>query len=109
MAGPATHINYVSDDGTTYRALVPQWQQTFTGDAAATATVGMPKGYRRRHRMLRGNTTGREYRITVGSIALTSWTAGIGAAVVGPPVIPGAGDAAFTYGGRIGERDLKRG
>jgi hypothetical protein len=109
MAGPATHINYVSDDGTTYRALVPTWQQAFTGDAAATATVGLPKGYQRRHRFLRGDTTGREYKVTVGDIVLTAWTAGIGAAVVSPPTIPGAVDTAFHYGGRVGERDLERG
>jgi hypothetical protein len=109
MAGPATHINYISDDGTTYRVLVPTWQSGFTGDAAATATVGLPKGYRRRHRMLRGNTTHREYRVTVGDVTKTAWTAGIGAAVASPPTIPGAGDSAFTYGGRIGERDLSRG
>ena len=109
MAGPATHINYISDDGNTYRALVPTWQKTYTGDAAATATSGLPKGYRRRHRLLRGNTTGREYRVTVGDVTKVAWTAAIGAAVASPPTIPGATDVAFTYGGRIGERDLNRG
>lgn len=109
MAGPATHINYISDDSNTYRVLVPTWQKTYTGDATATATVGMPKGYKRRHRFLRGNTTGREYRVTVGDITKTAWTAGIGAAVASPPTIPGAPDSAFTYGGRVGERDLERG
>jgi hypothetical protein len=109
MAGPATHINYISDDGTTYRVLVPNWQKTFTGDATATATVGLPKGYQRRHRLLKGDTTGREYRVTVGDVTKAAWTSGIGAAVASPPVIPGSPDAAFHYAGRIGERDLERG
>lgn len=109
MAGPGAHIDYISDDGNTYRVLVPNWQKTFTTDAAASVSVGMPKGYRRRKRLLRGNTTGREYKITVGDITKTVWTAGLGAAVVAPPTIPGATDVAFTYGGRVGEKDLIRG
>ena len=109
MAGPATHIQYKSDDGNTYSALVPSWQAAFTTDAAATTQGQMPKGYRRRHRYLRGDTTGREYKVCVGDITKAAWTAAIGAAVAGPPTIPGAGDAAFHYAGRVGERDLKRG
>lgn len=109
MAGPATHINYVSDDSVTYRVLVPDWQQGITGDAAATATVGMPKGYQRRKRCLQDPTTGKEYRITVGHITSASWTAGFGADVTPSPDIPGHGVTALVYAGRIGERDLIRG
>lgn len=109
MAGPATHINYIDNTGTTVRVLVPEWQQAFTGDAAATVGGQLPKGTIRRRRYLRGNTTGREYKITVGDPALTAWTAAVGAAVATPPTIPGAADTAFTFGGRIGERNLIRG
>jgi len=109
MAGPATHINYIDNTGTTFRVLVPEWQQAFTGDAAATVGGVLPKGTIRRRRYLRGDTTGREYRITVGDPALTAWTAAVGAVVASPPTIPGSADAAFHYGGRIGERDLIRG
>ena len=109
MAGPSTHIQYLSDDGTAYRVQVPTWVHTFTGDALATATVSLQRGYQRRRRFIKGNTTGREYHFTVGDITKVSWTAAIGSAVASPPVIPGSADVAFTYGGRIGERDLVRG
>lgn len=109
MAGPATHIKYISDDGNNYTVLVPDWAQTFVGDAASAGDPGLPKGYQRRHRFLKGDTTNREYKITVGDVTKTAWTANIGAAVVGPPTIPGALDTAFHYGGRVGERDLQRG
>jgi hypothetical protein len=109
MAGPATHINYVTDHGVTYRVLVPSWQQAFTGDAVATSTTTPPRGFQRRHRMLRGDTTGKEYRVTVGDTALTVWTANPGAAVASPPTIPGAADTAFHYGGRVNGKELIRG
>lgn len=109
MTGTATHINYISDDGNTYRVLVPSWQATFTGDAAATATVGLPKGYQRRKRMLRDSTTGKEYKITVGDITKAAWTTGFGATPGTEPTIPGHAGATTTYAGRIGERDLIRG
>lgn len=109
MAGPATHINYISDDGNTYRVLVPQWEVTLTGDAAATATVGLPKGYQRRKRKIMEVGTGKEHSITVGDITLAFWTAGFGGAVTPSPDIPGHGVTACTFAGRIGERDLIRG
>lgn len=108
MSGPKTHVNYIGDAGVTYNISFPTWQTAFVGDAAATSSTPKPVGLRPRYRMLRGNTTGREYRVHVGDPALTAWTADKGAAVVAPPTIPGAPDTAFHYGGRIGERDLIR-
>lgn len=109
MAGPAVHINYIDNVGTTVRVLVPSWQQAFTGDALATASGSLAKGVKRRRRYIRGDTTGREYHFTVGDTTKTAWTAAVGAVVASPPTIPGAADTAFHYGGRIGERDLIRG
>jgi hypothetical protein len=108
MAGPKFAINYVSQGLGTLKLTVPSWQQAFTGDAAATVSNTPPKGFKRRHRMLRGDTTGREYKLCVGDVTLTAWTAANGAAVASPPTIPGAPDTAFHYGGRIGEKDLVR-
>lgn len=110
MAGPAVHINYIDNTGTTVRALVPSWQQAFTGDALATTATGqLAKGTKRRRRYIRGDTTGREYHFTVGDTTKVAWTAAVGAVVASPPTIPGAGDTAFHYGGRIGEKNLIRG
>lgn len=109
MAGPAIHINYISDDGNTYRALVPTWEQTITLDAAATATSGLPKGYQRRKRKIMEVATGKEHSLTVGDITKAAWTAGFGVTVTPTPDIPGHGTTPCTYAGRIGERDLIRG
>lgn len=108
MAGPATHINYLSDDGTTYRILVPQWVATFTGDATATATVGLPKGYKRRHRFLR-NTNGKVIKVTVGDITKSVWTLGLGAAPGTQPAPPGEPATGWVLQGRTGESDHIRG
>lgn len=109
MAGPATHIEYISDDGNHYRVLVPNWEVAVTGDATATATVSLPKGYRRRHRMIQDTTSGKQYKLTVGDITEAAWTAGFGAAVTPSPNVPGHGTITAVYAGRIGERDLIRG
>lgn len=109
MAGPATHINYISDDGNTYRALVPDWEIAVTGDATATATQGLPKGYIRRKRKIMDTTSGKEYSLTVGDITKAAWTAGFGVAVTPSPNVPGHGVVTATYAGRIGEKDLIRG
>jgi hypothetical protein len=109
MAGPATHIDYISDDGNTYRILVPDWEIAVSGDTAATSTQGMPKGYIRRRRMLQDAATGREFKLTVGDITKASWTAGFGVPVTPSPNIPGHGVTACVYAGRIGEKDLIRG
>lgn len=108
MAGPATHINYVSDDGTTYRILVPTWVATFTGDAAATATQGLPKGYRRRHRFLR-NTNGKIIKVSVGDITKTVWTGAFNTTPTPQPLPPGEPTSGWTLQGRTGELDHIRG
>lgn len=109
MTGAATHIDYISDDGLTYRVLVPQWQVDITGDAAATSNTPLHVGYQRRRRMLRDTTTGREVRITVGDITSAAWTGAFNTPPAGTFTIPGHEGATFHYAGRIGERDLIRG
>lgn len=107
MAGPADHRAYHSDDGVTYRVLMPTWQSGLTGDAAQATGQGLPRGYQRRHRMLQDTATGREIKITVGSITSSAWTAAFGATAT--VTVPGNPGAAYVYAGRIGERDLIRG
>lgn len=109
MAGPSTHIAYISDDGATYRVLVPAWQATVTGDAALATGPGLPKGYRRRHRMLQDTATGKQFKVTVGDITKSIWTSGFGTTTSPAPIIPGHVGVATHNAGRIGERDLIRG
>ena len=108
MSGPSTHINYVSDNGTAYRALVPNWVATVTGDVAATATNGIPRGLARRHRYLR-DPNGRRVRITVGSVTSPSWTAGFGVTVTPTPAPPGGAAGTWLYEGATGEVRRQRG
>lgn len=107
MAGTADHRTYVSDDGNTYRILMPTWQSGLTGDAVLASGQGLPRGYQRRHRMIQDTATGKEIKITVGSITSASWTAAFGSVATVTP--PGHAATTWHYAGRIGERDLIRG
>lgn len=109
MAGPTISVNYDSDDGTTYPVLTPTWQNAVVNNVAGTAGPSLPKGTRKRSRMIMDPTTGREYRLMVGVISSAAWTAAFGAAVTPTPDIPGLGATPCVYGGRIGERQLVRG
>jgi hypothetical protein len=109
MAGASTHIAYVSDDGNTYRALVPAWVAGLTGDPALATGAQIPKGYRRRHRYIRNTTSGREYKFTVGAAGSAAYTAAFGAAVATGHVPTLLGPDTWVYAGRSGEKDKIRG
>jgi hypothetical protein len=109
MAGPATHVDYHSDNGTTYRILKPNWQNTIASNAAATSTNTKPAGLRPRYRMLQDPSTGREHKVTVCQITSTAWTAGLGASAGNIVVADGSTVTGALYMGRIGERQLSRG
>jgi hypothetical protein len=111
MAGASVRVQYKDDHGSAACALkVPAWQQAITGDALATNQANCNHLTERRHRFIRDDATGREYRVTVGDPALAAWTAAKGATVTGLTAIAvkGLSGTTFTYGGRTGERDLIR-
>jgi hypothetical protein len=49
MAGPRTAVDYISDDGNTYRLRMDASNAAHAGNGAATATVGLPSGYEPRY------------------------------------------------------------
>jgi hypothetical protein len=49
MAGPKSSVDYVSDDGNTYRLRMDSSNAAHAGNGAATATVGLPSGYEPRY------------------------------------------------------------
>jgi len=107
MAGPTQRIDYVSDDGHTYDINIPAWQATVAGEPVGTTGTGsLPKGGRRRYRMMLNTGTGREYKVAFANTTLSNWTVGTGSAIsytrgnYGPPA------GTYVWGGRIGERQL---
>jgi hypothetical protein len=109
MAGPAIHIDYASDNGTHYRTLNPVWQNTIAGNIAATTSNTKPAGMRRRYRMIQDPATGREFKVTVGSITSAAWTAALGSSAGTVVVADGSSIPGALFAGAIGERRLIRG
>ncbi len=67
MAGPMTHIDYVSDDGATYRVRMDASNATAVGNTAATVPAHLPGGYEPRYVLATHATTGRERKIIIGT------------------------------------------
>jgi hypothetical protein len=109
MAGPATHIDYVSDNGTHYRTLNPTWQNTLASNVASTTSNTKPAGMQRRYRMLQDPATGREWKVVVGAVTQAAWTAGLGASAGDAVVADGSTITGAIWAGAIGERRLIRG
>lgn len=110
MAGPASRIEYISDNGTHYTTSNPNWQNTIAGNAAATATALKPSGIERRYRLVLDPGTGREWKVVVGNPASTFWTNSPGTTLSGTTIVSN-GEAIIdgVLAGAIGERRLFRG
>jgi hypothetical protein len=112
MAGPNQFAVYHADDGNAYKVAMPLWEFNLnTGGAGATTQPAYPRGWQRRKRALRYNSTGREEQITVLSVSDTIWTGAIGTAIAAPQspdfgTTPGSPNA--TLQGAMGERRLTR-
>lgn len=109
MAGAASRIEYVSDNGTHYYKLNPNWQNDIAGNAAATATVPLPKGTECRYRMMMDPGTGREWKVVVGNPGSGFWTNAPGTAHGTDITVPvGETITGAVQAGAIGERRLFR-
>lgn len=109
MAGITTRIEYVSDNGTHYYKLNPDWQNTIAGNAAATATLPLPKGTEPRYRMMMDPATGREWKVVVGDPTSSFWTSAPGTAHGSSIDVPvGETITGPVRAGAIGERRLYR-
>lgn len=109
MAGAASRIEYVSDNGTHYYKLNPNWQNTIAGNDPSSATIPLPKGTECRYRMMMDPATGREWKIVVGDPTSAFWTDAPGTAYGASITVPvGETITGTLIAGAIGERRLFR-
>ena len=103
MAGPAVSVDYVTNVGVTYPSSTPTWQHDAAGGVTPAVSTGLkPANIRRRYRMAKSTTTGKEFKIMVPSVALASWTDPNNTAATAVP--PGHPGDTYVWAGRIGER-----
>lgn len=107
MAGPAVNVDYVTNIGVSFQTKTPTWQNTVAGNTPGAATGAKPANLRKRYRMIKSQTTGKEFKIMVGDVTHTAWTATNGTVVAASP--PDHPADTYEWAGRIGERILARG
>jgi hypothetical protein len=100
-----TRVDYVSDNGSTYRLRMDASNATAAGNAAATVAVDLPKRTQPRYVLAQHPTSGRERRIVIADPTSALWTGGT--TTISLPDF-NAAMAATNYNirGRIGERRL---
>jgi hypothetical protein len=69
MAGPSTHVNYISDDGNTYRKKQDASNAAAAGNPTATVSASAPSGLEPRYILAVHPTTGRERKIMISDPA----------------------------------------
>jgi hypothetical protein len=109
MAGPATHVQYLSDDGSAYRVRMDASNATAAGNAAATSTVHVPSGYQPRYVLATHPTTGRERRIIICDPANALWVGGTSTITLEEYSGTHSTAAAHAVLSRVGEKRYNRG
>lgn len=109
MSGPATHIQYTSDDGAGYRVRMDASNATAAANAAATSTVHVPSGYEPRYILATHPTTGRERKIVIGDPTNALWVGG--SSSISLEEYSGAHSTAMAHAvlSRVGEKRYNRG
>ena len=103
MAGPAVSVDYITNVGVTFPSSTPSWQHDVAGGVSPAVSVGLkPANIRRRYRMAKSTTTGKEFKVMCPDIGATSWTAANNVAAAIAP--PGHATDTYVWAGRIGER-----
>jgi hypothetical protein len=69
VAGPSTHVDYISDDGNTYRLRQDASNATAVGNGAATSAIHLPGGYEPRYVLATHPVTGRERKLVIADPA----------------------------------------
>jgi hypothetical protein len=108
MAGPSTHIDYVSDDGNTYRMKMDASNATAMGNSASTNNVHLPPNYRARYVLAIHPTTGRTRKLVASTPDNAIF---VGTSTVTIEEFAGAHSTAAAHAvkSRIGERRLNTG
>jgi hypothetical protein len=106
MAGPVTRVEYVSDDGNSYRVKMDASNATAAGNEPATSTVRLPTGYRPRYVLATHPTTGRQRKIVVCDPGVALWTGSV--ATISIEEFSGTHSTAMAHAvySRVGERRL---
>jgi hypothetical protein len=92
-----THVDYVSDDGNTYRVRMSVADANALGVSASTTPhSAAPKGTKPRKRYFRHPTTGRERGLTIPNVGLGAWTQLIGS-TLSLPDYSGFGASPITF------------
>jgi len=103
MAGPAVSVDYVTNIGVTYPSSTPSWQHAVAGGTSPAVSTGLkPANIRRRYRMIKSTTTGKEFKIMVPSVTLAAWTDPNNTTIAASP--PDHPADTYVWAGRIGER-----
>lgn len=108
MAGLMTHVNYISDDGNTYRLRMDASNATAAGNATATSTVRLPSGYEPRYILATEPVTGRERKIVVCDPAVDLWTGGTASITIEDYRTSPSAQVAHGVFSRVGEKRLNR-
>jgi hypothetical protein len=103
-----THVDYVSDDGATYRYRMDAGNASAVGNPAATSSVHMPSGYEPRYILATHPTTGRERKIVVSSAANALFVSGTTVTLEQFGTSPST-SVAHAVLSRVGERRYNRG
>jgi hypothetical protein len=108
MAGASTHVDYISDDGSTYRLKMDSSNATDVGNTAATSSVHLPGGYHPRYILCTHPTTGRERKVIVGDPANALFVGGDSSVDLWDFTTNPSAHVAYAVLSRIGERRLNQ-
>lgn len=109
MSGPATHVQYVSDDAAAYRLRMDASNAAAAGNAAATSPTHLPSGYQPRYVLATHPVTGRERKIVICDPANPLWVGGTNTITI--EEFSGAHSTSLAHAilSRVGEKRYNRG
>jgi hypothetical protein len=108
MAGPKVSVDYITNTGITYPTSTPAWQHDVAGGTSPAVSTGLkPANIKRRYRMAKSTTTGKEFKVMVPDVTDTAWTSNNNTASAIAP--PGHPTDTYVWAGRIGEKIPARG
>jgi hypothetical protein len=109
MAGLMTHVNYISDDGSTYRLRQDLSNATAAGNPTATSSVHAPAGYKPRYIICTHPTTGRERTVAISDPANPLFVGGTSSITLTDFTTTPSAQVAYAVLARVGERRYNRG
>jgi hypothetical protein len=103
-----THVNYISDDGGTYRLRQDSSNATDLGNPTATVALGPPPGYHPRYILATG-PSGRARKLVISDPANELWIGGTHTVAIWDFSTNPSTHATLQVLSRVGERRLNQG